>query len=47
MSTARQQKLDEIARRFRERLEAAWATGESDATGVKEIVARIKREVLR
>jgi hypothetical protein len=47
MSTERQQKLDEIARRFRERLEAEWPTGETDATGVEEIVARIEREVLR
>ena len=47
MSTERKQKLDEIARRFRERLEQEWPEGETDATGVEEIVARIEREVLR
>jgi hypothetical protein len=47
MRTERQQKLDEIARRFRERLEAEWPEGETDAAGVEEIVGRIEREVLR
>lgn len=47
MSTERKQKLDEIARRFRERLEQEWPEGETDATGVEEIVGRIEREVLR
>lgn len=47
MASERQRKLDEIARRFRERLEQEWPAGETDATGVEEIVARIEREVLR
>lgn len=47
MNTERKQKLDEIARRFRERLEQEWPQGETDATGVEEIVGRIEREVLR
>lgn len=43
----RQQKIDRIVERVRERLEAEWPEGETDATGVEEIVARIEREVLR
>jgi hypothetical protein len=47
MNRDRTRKLDEIARRFRERLEQDWPEGETDATGVEEIVGRIEREVLR
>lgn len=47
MSSERQQKIDRIMERMRERLEAEWPDGETDATGVEEIVARIEREVLR
>ena len=47
MSTERKQKLDEIARRFRARLEAEWPEGETDATGIEEIVGRLERDVLR
>src|SRR5687767_14107394 len=43
----RQQKIDRIVERVRERLEAEWPEGETDATGVEEIVSRIEREVLR
>jgi hypothetical protein len=47
MSTEHERKLDEIARRFRERLAQEWPQGETDATGVEEIVGRIEREVMR
>jgi hypothetical protein len=47
MPSERQRKLDEIARRFRERLEQEWPEGETDVSGVEEIVSRIEREVLR
>lgn len=43
----RQQKIDRIMERMCKRLEAEWPDGETDATGVEEIVARIEREVLR
>ena len=43
----RQQKIDRIVERVRERLEQDWPEGETDATGVEEIVSRIEREVLR
>jgi hypothetical protein len=43
----RQQKIDRIVERVRERLEAEWPEGETDATGVEEIVSRIEREVLQ
>jgi hypothetical protein len=45
--TDRERKLDEIARRFRERLAQEWPEGETDVTGVEEIVLRIEQEVLR
>lgn len=47
MPTKRQEKLDEIARRFRERLEQEWPEGVTDVTGIEEIVLRIEHEVLR
>ena len=47
MSAERERKLDEIARRFRERLGQEWPEGETDVTGVEEIVLRIEQEVLR
>jgi hypothetical protein len=43
----RQQKIDRIMERMRVRLEQEWPDGETDATGVEEIVSRIEREVLR
>src|SRR4051812_11423162 len=43
----RQEKIDRIVARVRERLEQEWPEGETDATGVEEIVSRIEREVLR
>lgn len=43
----RQQKIDRIVEQMRERLEQEWPEGETDATGVEEIVGRIEREVLR
>ena len=43
----RQQKIDRIMERMRARLEQEWPAGETDATGVEEIVSRIEREVLR
>jgi len=47
MSRERQEKIDRILQRMRERLEQDWPEGETDATGVEEIVGRIEREVLR
>jgi hypothetical protein len=44
---ARERKLDEIARRFRERLAEEWPEGETDVNGIEEIVSRVEREVLR
>jgi len=43
----RQEKIDRILERMRERLEQDWPEGETDATGVEEIVGRLEREVLR
>lgn len=43
----RQEKIDRIVERVRERLEQEWPQGETDATGVEEIVSRIEREVFR
>lgn len=43
----RKQKIDRIMKRMRERLEQEWPDGETDATGVEEIVSRIEQEVLR
>jgi hypothetical protein len=47
VSNERQEKIDAILQRMREQLEAEWPEGETDATGVEEIVSRIEREVLR
>ena len=47
MSSERQQKIDRIMKRMRARLEQEWPEGETDPTGVEEIVLRIEREVLR
>ena len=47
MRIARKQRLDEIVRLFRVRLEQEWPKGETDATGVEDMVARIERELLR
>lgn len=47
MSTEREQKLDELARRYRERLAAEWPEGETDVTGIEERVGRIEHDVLR
>jgi hypothetical protein len=47
MSAERERKLDEIAGRFRERLAQEWPEGETDVTGIEEIVLRIEQEVLR
>jgi hypothetical protein len=47
MSTERERKLDELARRYRERLAAEWPVGETDVTGVEERVRRLEHEVLR
>lgn len=43
----RQEKLDDLTRRFRERLEAEWPEGEADVTQIEDRVSRIEREVLR
>jgi hypothetical protein len=43
----RQEKIERILQRMRERLEQDWPQGETDATGVEEIVGRLEREVLR
>ncbi|HEU4754728.1 MAG TPA: ISKra4 family transposase [Armatimonadota bacterium] len=47
MSTERERKLDELARRYRERLAQEWPEGETDVTGIEEIVRRVERDVLR
>src|SRR3954467_4107107 len=47
MPSERQAKIDAILQRMREQLEAEWPEGETDATGVEEIVSRIERNVLR
>jgi hypothetical protein len=47
MSAAREQKLDELARRYRERLAQEWPEGDTDVTGIEEIVRRVERDVLR
>jgi hypothetical protein len=47
MSSERQEKINRILQRMRERLEQDGPEGETDATGVEEIVGRIEREVLR
>ena len=47
MSAERERKLDELARRYRERLAQEWPEGEADVTRIEEIVRRVEREVLR
>jgi hypothetical protein len=47
MSTERERKLDELARRYRERLAQEWPEGETDVTGIEERVRRIEQDVLR
>jgi len=36
MSTERDRKLDELARRYRERLDQEWPEGETDVTGIED-----------
>lgn len=43
----RDRKLDEFARRYRERLAREWPEGETDVTRIEEIVARVERETTR
>ena len=47
MRPEQQAKLDEIMRRFRERLEAEWPEDDTDVTGIEDRVSRLEREVLR
>jgi hypothetical protein len=43
----RDRKLDELARRYRERLAQEWPEGETDVTRIEEIVARVERETMK
>jgi hypothetical protein len=42
----RDRKLDELARRYRERLAREWPEGEADVTRIEEIVAKVERETM-
>lgn len=43
----RDRKLDELARRYRERLARQWPEGDADITQIEERVGRVERETLR
>jgi hypothetical protein len=45
--SAHERKLDEFARRYRERLAREWPEGETDVTRIEEIVARVERETMQ